>query len=161
MNRKNGKIIPLVKLSFSRGITSKTVREAIAFIRGVCPEEGAVVSTVIERRPECGGRLTTIVARSAAPFDKEEAALIWWQKTVSRLEKELPHRQLLADRLSEMSFSYTTPEILDLLRSRNGCGRSHAEAIPDRGRGASGIVVIDSRTPRRPSTPTEESGETG
>ena len=116
----NGKIIPLIKLPFPRGIKSPAVREATAFIRSVCPQEGAVVSTVIERRPECGGRLTTIVLRSAGLFDAEETAVTWWQKIRSRLEKELPHRHLLVKRLSQMSFSYTTPEMLALLPRRNG-----------------------------------------
>jgi len=159
-NRTNGKIVSLIKLSFQRGIASPTVREAMAFIRGVSPEEGAVVSTVIERRPECGGRLTTIVIRAVAPFEGEETALAWWQRIMSRLEEELPHRQLLVERLSRMGFSYTTPEILDLLRRRNGRGRPKPEVMQDRNRGASDIFFSDVKATGHLFTPAEEAGET-
>jgi hypothetical protein len=159
-NPANGKIIPLIKLSFQRGIGSPMVRGAIAFIRGVSPEEGAVVSAVIERRQECSGRLTTIVVYSAAPFGAEETALTWWQKITSRLEKELPHRQLLVERLSQMSFSYTTPEILDLLRRRNGHSRPQPEVTQDRNPRASDMFFSDAKASERLFPPAEKPGET-
>lgn len=160
MNRTNGKTIPLIKLSFQRGMASPTVREAMAFIRSVSPEEGAVVSTVIERRPECGGRLTTIVVRSAVPFDAEEAALTWWVRIMSRLEEELPGQRVLLERLSRMSFMFTTPAILDLLQKRNGRGKPPPGFRQEWKQGVSDILSSKAKAIGGPLTTPEDPSET-
>lgn len=159
MNLNNGKVIPLINISFPQGIMSPTVREAMKCIRGVCPQEGTVVYRVIEQRPRCGGRLTTILVRSMAAFDAEEAAMAWWARMVSRSE-ELPHRQLLVEPLSQMSLVWTTPEILDLLRRRNGRGNPRSEAPQKRRRGAWDVVFSNAEETGRSFSTAEDPGET-
>ena len=112
--RVDGNLIPQIIFRFQRGLTSKTVKDAVAFVDGVCLQEGAIRAKLIEQRPEFqGGRLTTIVARSAVPFDKEKAAEAWWERIRARCQKQLPHQRLLAQPLSDATFSFTRAEILE------------------------------------------------
>ncbi len=132
----------------------------MTLIRGLSPEEGAVVSTVIERRPECGARLTTVVVRSSAPFGAEEAAQTWWERIMSRLEEGLPHQRTLVEKVSGICLLYTTPEIPNLLRRRNGRGKPQPEVTQKQKRGASDIFFSDAKATGRLFPPAEEPGET-
>ncbi|KXB07624.1 hypothetical protein AKJ51_00720 [candidate division MSBL1 archaeon SCGC-AAA382A20] len=108
-------IIPTFAIGLYKRLEAMEVKNIVCVVERICDEGGGRVERLFEHRPK-GEWFTVVTCGSDQAFTDKNKVEVWWTEVKYRLKEELPHQQLLRDRLEDITFSYTTSFVRDFVK---------------------------------------------